>query len=41
AEIRDYARSKGLVTLRQSGWERVIAGQTSVDEVLRVCANEV
>jgi type II secretion system protein E len=41
AEIRDYARSKGLVTLRQSGWERVLAGQTSVDEVLRVCADEV
>lgn len=40
AEIRSYALSQGLVTLRQSGWQRVIVGQTSVDEVLRVCTED-
>lgn len=39
-EIKDYALTQGITTLRQSGWQRVLAGQTSIDEVLRVCANE-
>ncbi len=29
------ARSQGMRTLQQSGWERVKAGQTSLDELLR------
>lgn len=40
AEMRSYALSQGLVTLRQSGWQRVIRGQTSVDEGLRVCTED-
>ena len=40
AEVREHALSQGLVTLRQSGWQRVVAGLTSIDEVLRVCAED-
>jgi len=35
-KIQAYATSQGFRSLRQSGWERVIAGITSVDEVVRV-----
>lgn len=30
------ARSHGMRTLQQSGWEKVVAGHTTLDEVLRV-----
>ena len=39
-EMKAYAVSQGHTTLRQSGWQRVLAGQTSIEEVLRVCAND-
>ncbi|MBT3296427.1 MAG: type II/IV secretion system protein [Verrucomicrobia bacterium] len=32
------AVSSGVKTLRQCGWQRVLAGETSIDEVLRVTA---
>jgi len=35
-QIREYGLSKGMITLRQSGWQKVIAGITGVDEVLRI-----
>ncbi|MEY3458268.1 MAG: Type secretion system protein, partial [Planctomycetota bacterium] len=35
--IRDEAVSQGMQTLRQNGWQRVIAGETSLDELVRVC----
>ena len=35
-QIRDYALRQGMTTLRQSGWQQVIAGVTSIDEVLRI-----
>ncbi len=35
-EIRQYAMKHGMTTLRQSGWNRVVAGVTSIDEVLRI-----
>lgn len=35
-KIQAYAASQGFRSLRQSGWERVIAGITSIDEVIRV-----
>ncbi len=34
--IRDKAVAKGMRTLRQDGWRKALAGETSVDEVLRV-----
>lgn len=35
-QIADYARREGMVTLRQSGWQKVRDGVTSVDEILRI-----
>jgi general secretion pathway protein E len=38
--LKAQAQSTGMTTLRQSGLERVLAGQTSLEEVARVCASE-
>jgi type IV pilus assembly protein PilB len=38
AEIGRVAREQGMLTLRQDGWAKVLAGYTSVEEVLRVVA---
>jgi general secretion pathway protein E/type IV pilus assembly protein PilB len=38
--IRENAVKQGMQTLRQNGWERVLAGQTSLDELVRVCPLE-
>ena len=35
-EIREYALKKGMKTLRQSGYARVIDGTTTLEEVLRI-----
>jgi general secretion pathway protein E/type IV pilus assembly protein PilB len=35
-EIRDYGLRKGMITLRQSGWQKVLEGVTSVEDVLRI-----
>lgn len=35
-KLRQLARTKGLKSLREDGWERVVAGITTPDEVLRV-----
>jgi general secretion pathway protein E/type IV pilus assembly protein PilB len=40
-QIRDYAIRHGMTTLRQSGWQRVLDGLTSVDEVLRITKGDV
>ena len=34
--VKQAARKTGLRTLRQDGWQKVLRGQTTVDEVLRV-----
>jgi type IV pilus assembly protein PilB len=39
-EIRRLAIEQGMRTLRQSGWEKVRQGITTVDEVLRVCLSD-
>ncbi|MEX0717249.1 MAG: ATPase, T2SS/T4P/T4SS family, partial [Planctomycetaceae bacterium] len=41
SQIRDYAMRNGMTTLRQSGWQKVLDGQTSVDEVLRITKGDV
>lgn len=41
AAIKSHALSRGLVTLRQDGWSKVAAGQTSVDEVARVTKGDL
>jgi type IV pilus assembly protein PilB len=40
-QLRKLAREKGLVTLRQDGFEKVMKGMTTVDEILRVTENAV
>ena len=39
--IRDYAVTQGMTTLRRSGWNRVLDGTTTVDEVLRITKGDV
>ena len=34
--IRDLARQKGMKILREDGWEKVLNGVTTPEEVLRV-----
>ena len=40
AEVKREAVKRGMVTLRQSGITRLKEGVTSVEEVLRVTAND-
>ena len=35
-ELKRVAIQEGMITLRMDGWRKVLAGETSVDEVLRV-----
>jgi general secretion pathway protein E/type IV pilus assembly protein PilB len=39
--IRDYALQHGLTTLRQNGFQKVIQGGTSVEEVLRITKGDL
>lgn len=39
-DIRKYSRSKGMVTLKEDGIEKIKAGMTTVEEVLRVTEEE-
>ena len=41
AQIRQSAVSKGMVTLAQAGWQKVQSGDTTLDELLRVCGTEL
>ncbi len=38
--IKQYARKKGMQTLRDDGWKKVFSGRTSVPEVMRVTLEE-
>ena len=38
AEIRNTAHREGMISLRDDGWTKVLLGDTSVDEILRVVA---
>ena len=38
--IRDQARQKGMTTLREDGWDKVVKGITTVEEILRVTQND-
>ncbi len=40
ARLREYAVSKGMLTLRDDGFEKVSSGVTSLEEVLRVTHTE-
>ena len=36
SEIRRHAMEYGMVTIREDGWAKAQAGQTTVEEILRV-----
>ena len=38
AEIAATARQQGMISLRDDGWQKVVLGQTSIEEILRVVA---
>lgn len=38
AEIQRHALTRGMLTLRQDGWQKVLAGVTSIEEIVRVVA---
>ena len=38
AEIAATARSQGMLSLRDDGWTKVMLGDTSIEEILRVVA---
>jgi len=38
--IRNQARQKGMTTLREDGWDKVVKGITTVEEILRVTQND-
>ncbi len=40
-QLRRAALTQGMQTLRQSGWQRVLAGETTIEEVLRVATSEL
>jgi type II secretion system protein E len=40
-KIRKHAIANGMTTLRDNGWERVMEGVTSVDEVVRITRGDV
>lgn len=37
-QIRDAAIGEGMRPMRNSGWEKIVAGETTIEEVLRVSA---
>jgi general secretion pathway protein E/type IV pilus assembly protein PilB len=39
--IRNQAIKEGMITLRQDGWRKVLAGITTIDEVARVTAGDI
>jgi len=40
-EIREYALSQGMMSLRQSAWQKAKAGTTSLEEVVRITRGDV
>jgi type II secretory ATPase GspE/PulE/Tfp pilus assembly ATPase PilB-like protein len=40
AVIREMARSQGMTSLREDGWDKVAEGTTTIEEVVRVTAVE-
>jgi type II secretory ATPase GspE/PulE/Tfp pilus assembly ATPase PilB-like protein len=39
-ELQEAANEEGMGSLRQNGWDRVLAGVTTLEEILRVTASE-
>ena len=41
SEIQRVAQSEGMITMRQDGYLKALAGLTTIDEVNRVAAEEL
>jgi general secretion pathway protein E/type IV pilus assembly protein PilB len=41
AKLRDKARSLGMRTMREDGVRKVLAGQTSIDEVVSITVGDL
>ena len=39
--IRQEAMKQGMITLRRDGWRKVLAGNTTIDEIARVTAGDI
>ena len=40
-QLRKLCRERGLVTLREDGFQKVMKGLTTVDEIIRVTENAI
>jgi type II secretory ATPase GspE/PulE/Tfp pilus assembly ATPase PilB-like protein len=40
AALKELARSQGMKSLREDGWDKVAEGTTTIEEVVRVTATE-
>ena len=40
-EIREYALTQGMISLRQSAWQKAMKGMTSLEEVVRITRGDV
>jgi type II secretory ATPase GspE/PulE/Tfp pilus assembly ATPase PilB-like protein len=40
AALKELARSQGMTSLREDGWDKVAEGTTTIEEVVRVTATE-
>ncbi len=41
ASIRQFIKEQGLTTLRKCGWQKVVLGETGMDEILRVTEDDL
>ena len=41
AELKALAIKEGFIGMRQDGWEKVLAGETTVEEVVSATTNEL
>jgi type II secretory ATPase GspE/PulE/Tfp pilus assembly ATPase PilB-like protein len=39
-QIKAVAVNEGMTTLRQDGWRKVLSGQTTIEEVIRVSTED-
>ena len=39
-QVRKYAADSGMVTLREAGFRRIIQGQTTLEEIMEVVADQ-
>jgi len=40
-KVRRKAREEGMRTLREDGWQKILRGDTTMEEIMRVTADEI